>query len=132
MLVRNGKEAIKLYEDIFGAKLVEHQPFSKEVGAQFGLPDDFDYENSTMHAEIEIGGAIIYLSDNMGAKLESSSNVEIVLDLDNKEQIESIYNKAKKIGSKINMELQKMFWGAYYAKIVDPLGIGWQLTFAEE
>ena len=36
--------------DLFNAKLVEHQPFSKDVGAQFGFPNDFDYENSTMHA----------------------------------------------------------------------------------
>ncbi|MHA2260660.1 MAG: VOC family protein [Promethearchaeota archaeon] len=59
------------------------------------------------------------------------SNVEIVLDLESKDQIEAIYNKAKEIGCEIGMELQKMFWGSYYARIKDPLGIGWQLNFRE-
>jgi PhnB protein len=132
LLVKNGREAIKLYEDLFNAKLVEHQPFSKEIGAQFGFPNDFDYENSTMHAQLDIEGASFYLSDNPDSHFDSSGNVEVVLDLDSKAQIETIYNKAKELGSKIKMELEKTFWGAFYARFEDPLGIAWQLNFSVE
>ncbi len=113
LLVKNGREAIMLYEDMFDAKLVEHQPFSKEIGAQFGFPDDFDYESSTMHAQLDIEGASFYLSDNPDSKFDSSGNVELVLDLDSKAQIERIFNKAKENGSKIKMELEKTFWDAF-------------------
>lgn len=65
LLVKNGKKAIELYENLFRAKLIEHQPFNKEIGKEFGLPEDFDYENSTMHAKLDIDGALIYLADNM-------------------------------------------------------------------
>jgi uncharacterized glyoxalase superfamily protein PhnB len=55
LMVENGKEAIELYKDLFGAKFVEHTPFSKKMGGEhFGFPDDFDYENSTMHAILDI------------------------------------------------------------------------------
>ncbi|MHA2125709.1 MAG: VOC family protein [Promethearchaeota archaeon] len=132
LLVKNGKEAIDLYKKLFNAEVIDHQPFSKEVGGEFGFPDDFDYESSTMHAELGIGGAEIYLSDNPTDRgSDIGSNVEIVLDLESKDQIEAIYNKAKEIGCEIGMELQKMFWGSYYARIKDPLGIGWQLNFRE-
>jgi PhnB protein len=132
LLVENGKKAIKLYEDLFEAKVVSHQPFTKEIGKEFGMPDDFDYKNSTMHAELEIGGAEVYLSDNpMGRGSKTSSNVEIVLDLESKAQIEKIYNKAKELDCKIGMELQQTFWGAHYARFEDPIGIGWQLNFRE-
>ena len=132
LLVENIKKAIKLYEDLFEAKVVNHQPFTKEIGKEFGIPDDFDYENSTMHAELEISGAEVYLSDNpMSRGSTTSSNVEIVLDSESKDHIEKIYKKAKEVGCKIGIELQQTFWGANYARFEDPIGIGWQLNFSE-
>ena len=129
LTVKNGKKAIELYKVIFNAKLLDHRPVAKEEGANFNLPEDFDYENSTMHAELEIGGSHVYLSDNMGPHIEpSGQRIEILLELDTKEEIEAIYNKAKERGAEIKMELQKTFWGAMYARFKDPLGIGWQLN----
>jgi len=67
----------------------------------------------------------------MGRENGSSNNVEIVLDLENSEQIDKIYKKAKELEFKISMELQQTFWGSFYARFEDPLGIGWQLNFKE-
>ncbi|MBY8992549.1 MAG: glyoxalase/bleomycin resistance/extradiol dioxygenase family protein [Candidatus Lokiarchaeota archaeon] len=130
LLVKNGKKAIELYKDLFGAQLIEHQPFNKEIGKEFGLPEDFDYENSTMHAKLDIEGALIYLADNMMG-LPSPGNVEITLDLENKDQIDRIYEEVKKNDFKIKMELERTFWGAWFARFEDSQGIGWQLNHTE-
>lgn len=45
LMVKNGRDAIELYKDLFGAKLVDHTPFAKETGDYLGFPEDFDYEN---------------------------------------------------------------------------------------
>ena len=129
--VKNGKAAIELYKELFGAKLIDHMPFTNEMGKQFGFSKDFDYKNSTMHAVMDIGGAEIMLNDNIMG-LPSGGNVEIVLHLDNKKQLETIYNKAKSKKFKIKMELQQTFWGAWYARFEDSEGIGWQLNFQEQ
>lgn len=42
--------------------------FTKEIGQGMGLPEDFDYENSTMHSVLEIGGTEVYVADSMGPK----------------------------------------------------------------
>ena len=42
LMVKNGKEAIELYKDLFEAKVVEQMPFQKEAGAFFGFTEDFD------------------------------------------------------------------------------------------
>ena len=131
LIVRNGKESIKLYEELFGAKVIEHMPFTKEMGTQFGLPDDFDYKNSTLHAELEINGGKIMVTDNMAGET-GGGNVEVLLQLESKEQIDTIYSKAKKKGFKIKMELEKTFWGAYFARFEDSDGVGWQLNFQED
>jgi PhnB protein len=129
--VKNGKEAIEHYKTLFDAELIEHQPFSTEIGKEFGFPPDFDYTNSTMHAELKIDEANFYLSDNTNPQQNLSGNVEVVLDLDSKEKIDMIYSKVQKFNLKIKMELQKTFWGAYYARFEDKFGIGWQMNFAE-
>ena len=131
LIVRNGKESIKLYEELFGAKVIEHMPFTKEMGTQFGLPDDFDYKNSTLHAELEINGGKIMVTDNMAGET-GGGNVEVLLQLESKDQIDTIYSKAKKKGFKIKMELEKTFWGAYFARFEDSDGVGWQLNFQED
>ena len=133
LLVKNGKKAIKLYEDLFDAKLVYHQPFSEEIGKEFGFPDGFNYDDSTMHAELEIYGTTIYLADNsMGPPFESSGNVEITLNLESKQDFNTIYKKAKRLKSTIKMEAQQTFWGAWFARFEDTEKIAWQLNFSEE
>ena len=67
----------------------------------------------------------------MGRENGSSNNVEIVLDLENRVQIDKIYKKAKELEFKISMELQQIFWGSFYALFEDPIGIAWQLNFSE-
>ena len=130
LLVKNGKKAIELYKSLFGATLIEHQPFNNEIGKEFGMPEDFDYDNSTMHAKLDIDGALIYLADNMMG-LPSTGNVEITLDLENKDQLDSIYKLVKEKGFKITMELEKTFWGAWFARFEDSEGIGWQINYTE-
>lgn len=130
VVVPNAKKAITGYEKIFGATVVSHMPFTPEMGSQMGLSEDFDYDNSTMHAEFDIGGSRIYISDNTRAEeYKTPGVVEILLELDSKEEIEKIYNNAKENGLTISNELEKTFWGAFYARFVDLDGIGWQLNY---
>ena len=129
--VENGKKAIELYNDLFGAKLVEHQPFAKEAGEGFGFPDDYDYENSTMHAVLDINGAVFMLSDNALGK-PGSGNVQIYIDVDSKKEIEKINEKVQKLKFNIIMPLERRFWGMWYMMFEDSYGIGWQVGFSEE
>jgi PhnB protein len=131
LVVPKAKEAIELYKKVFDAKVVSHEPFSKEMGEQMGFPDNFDYVNSTMHAELDIFGSDIYVSDSDSPEKIPKGNVEVVLSVDNLEQIETFYNNAKKSGVEIIMELQKTFWGAHFTRFRDSFGVGWQLNYAE-
>lgn len=130
IVVQKSTDAIKLYEDLFGAKIVVHMPFEKEMGAQMGLPEDYDYGNSTMHAELDISGAKLMLSDNTMGKT-GSGNVMIYVEVDSKDAIDDIYEKIKKKEFQILMDLQHTFWGSWYMMFEDSYGVGWQVGFAE-
>jgi PhnB protein len=127
--VPNAKKTIEIYKELFGATLVDHMSFNPEVGVQFGFPEDFDYESSTMHAVIEIQGATIFISDSMGEKLVGGP-VEIVLNFDSRDQIEKIWKKVKSMNFTVKMELEEQFWGALYGRFVDGSGVGWQLNYS--
>ena len=115
---------------MFEAEVVDHNKFTLEVGKQMGLPEDFDYENSTMHAELKIYGDTLYMAD--AQQDAQGRNVDILLNADTREQIEGIYNRALENGFKVNMELQETFWGSLFASVTDPFGISWQFNFTLE
>ena len=44
LLVKNSKKAIEIYKDLFDAKVIEHQPLSKEVGKEYvQIAMDFEH-----------------------------------------------------------------------------------------
>ena len=128
LTLNNAKEAIEFYKKVFDAKLKDHNPYTEEMGKGMGLPADFDYANSTMHAEISIDGCAVMLADNTGKPIESS-NIDIMIAPNSLKQMETYYNNAKKYGAEIKMPLEKQFWGAYFARFKDPFGVGWQMNF---
>jgi len=130
LMVANGKEAIELYKDLFGAKLVDHTPFAKEAAEYFGFPDDFNYDNSTMHAVLDIRGAVVMLSDNPMGK-SGSGNVQVLITFEAKDELDKINEKILKKKFTIIMPLEKTSWGSWYLMFEDSFGIGWQLSFFE-
>ena len=99
-------------------------PLSRKNDGTSGI---YDYENSTMHAEIDIAGARLYLFDLR--VLPSHGNVEIALMFESKEEIETIWAKVKKCDYKIIFELATTFWGGYLGKFEDCDGMTWQLEY---
>jgi len=124
--VANAKKTIEAYKKLFNAKLIDHMPFDPQIGKQFGFPDNFDYDNSTMHAVVNVKGATLYIADSMGTPA-SGGPVEMVLEIDTKEELDEIWARVKSMNLTIIMELEQQFWGAYYGRFVDQDGVGWQL-----
>jgi uncharacterized glyoxalase superfamily protein PhnB len=44
------------------------------------------------------------------------------------ENVDSVYNRAVSMGSKVVMPLDNMFWGDRYGKVTDPFGHQWGLA----
>ena len=129
LTVENALDAIDLYKKIFDAEERTRMPITKEQGKDFGLPEDYDYDRATMHAELLIGGAPIYMSDNLSQTKLGNSNVQVLIECESQEQIEKWYAAAEVAGCTITMKLEKQFWGAFFTSFKDPFGIGWQMNF---
>jgi len=131
--VRNTEEAFNFYKSIFGGEFggIGISRF-RDVSPQEGMPlmreEDLDL---IMHIELPIlGGHVLMGTDapeSMGFLLNVGNNVHISLEPDTREETKRLFD-ALSAGGKVGMELQDMFWGAYYGSCTDKYGVQWMVN----
>lgn len=65
----------------------------------------------------------------MGFKLNQGNNVYINLEPDRRAETERLF-VALAAGGVVEMQLQDMFWGAYFGSLTDRFGIRWMFNCA--
>ena len=92
-------------------------------------------KNLILHIELPIlGGHILMGTDSpesMGFNINFGNNIHISLEPDTVEETKKLFD-ALSAGGKITMDLQDMFWGAYYGSCTDKFGVNWMFNFTEE
>lgn len=122
--VKNCKEALEYYKEIFGGEI-------KNVQMADGIEMFKGFEGKIIHAELHINAdCVLYLADIFEGKKEYG-NIDLMLELENKEEIDRLYKTLSKNGS-VKFELQKTFWGAYHAVVIDCYGNTWGLNYSEK
>jgi len=64
---------------------------------------------------------------SMGFHLQFGDNVHINLEPDTRAETKRLFD-ALASGGKVTMELQEMFWGAYYGACTDKFGVNWMVN----
>lgn len=134
-LVFPGKteEAFNFYKSVFGGEFCRGGIARfKDIPVQEGAPPMAEEnKNLVMHVELEVtGGHVIMGADapeSMGFKVNFGSNMHINLEPDTREETRKLFN-ALSAGGKITMELQDMFWGAYFGSCTDKFGVQWMFN----
>ena len=116
--VKGAAKAIEFYVKALGAREVMRMPG----------PDE-----RLMHAELEIAGGVIYLSDEFpemgGTTGESNGAVTIHL---NVPDVDALWKQAVTAGATPTMPLADMFWGDRFGKFKDPFGHEWSVSTTKE
>ena len=130
---RNTEEAFNFYKSVFGGE------FSAGGIARFrdippadGMPPLAEGDkNLVMHIELPItGGHVIMGTDapeSMGFSVSYGNNVHISIEPDTRAETKKLFN-ALSAGGKVTMELQVMFWGAYFGSCTDKFGVQWMFN----
>jgi PhnB protein len=109
---RDAAKAIEFYKNVFGAQEISRMP---------------DPSGKIMHAELKIGDSRFMLNDERPgmavapapAAIHSHSLFVYTEDVD------SLFNRAVKAGSRADMQPSDMFWGDRYGTFTDPFGHQW-------
>ena len=133
---RNTEEAFNFYRMIFGGEFVGGISRFRELPSAEGMPPlpeaDLDL---VMHIELPIvGGHALMGTDapeSMGFRVNFGNNVYINLEPDTKEETRRLF-VALSSGGLVTMELQDMFWGAYFGSCTDKFGVQWMFNCTEQ
>ncbi len=122
--VPNCKEALEFYKSVFGGEL-------KMVKTADNSDMFKGHEGKIMHSELHVSPhCIMYFTDLFGERA-SHTNIQLVLEMDSKEQLEKVYEELTKEDANVIYELQKTFWGAYHAVVKDKFAVTWGLNYSE-
>ncbi len=127
------EEAFEFYRSVFGGEFVGgiHRLGEGPSPEQGGpVLSDAD-KNLIMHIELPIlGGHRLMGTDapeSMGFKLTKGNTVSINLEPDTRTEADRLF-AALSEGGKVEMPLQEMFWGAYFASFSDRYGVQWMIN----
>lgn len=133
---RQTEEAFLFYKSVFGTEFTGKIQRMGEVPAQEGQPPIQDADkNLVMHVELPILGGYVLMGtdapESMGFHVNFGNNSYINLEPDTREETDKLF-QALSAGGKIDMPLQKMFWGGYYGSCTDKYGVRWMFNCASK
>ena len=120
LVIKGASEAIEFYKKAFGAEETWRSP----------APDG----ERLMHAEIRIGGSVVFLCDDFpeycggscrDPKSLGNSSVTVHRYV---EDCDEAVKRAEAAGATVTMPPQDMFWGDRYAVVSDPFGHCWSFA----
>jgi PhnB protein len=127
----NAEEAFRFYQTVFGGDLtvmkMSDAPGTENMSAE--------EKNRAMHVSLPVGkGQFLMASDcvpSAGHVLTVGNNNYISIATDSREETERLF-KGLSAGGKVEMPLDDMFWGDYFASFEDKFGVRWMLNHSSK
>lgn len=126
------EEAFKFYEKVLGSK-------AEFMGRYKDMPDGDQYDeasqNRIMHVSMKLAdGNVLMGCDTMepkytevtAASRRGANRVELSLWVNSNEDADRVF-AALSEGGKVEMPLEKQFWGDYFGVLQDKFGVAWQV-----
>ena len=124
----NTEEAFNFYKSVFGGDFLIIQRF-KETPYAANVPEN--EQDKIMHIALPIGkGNWLMATDaleSLGQKLTQGNNYYLSLSTESEEETERLFHALSE-GGKIEVPLEKAFWGVYFGMFTDKFGIKWMVN----
>jgi PhnB protein len=125
----NTEEAMNFYKSVFGGEFNAFQRF-KDIPGHEKMPKD--EQEKMMHISLPMGKTNALMAtdtlESMGQALIPGNNFYITVNTESEEEANRIFNKLAD-GGKIEMPLNKTFWGAYFGMCKDKFEVQWMINY---
>jgi PhnB protein len=134
---RNTEDAFNFYKAVFGGEFTGGKVMRfGEIPPTDGAPPMADADKDlVMHVELPIlAGHVLMGTDapeSMGFKMNFGNNCYINLEPDTRAETKKLFD-ALSAGGQVTMQLEDMFWGAYFGSCVDKFGVQWMFNCNEK
>ncbi len=131
----NTEEVFNFYKSVFGGEFAALQRFKDMPEMPGAMKVDVKDEDKIMHIALSVGKDVNIMGsdalESHGQRLTFGNNAYLSIVAESEEEAERIF-KDLSSGGKIEMPLQKMFWGALYASFTDKYGVQWMINYSYE
>lgn len=128
----NTEEVFNFYKSVFGGEFASLERFKNTPEAERMPEGD---KNKIMHIALPVGKDNMLMAtdvlESMGQQLTVGNNFSISVNADSKEEADRLFNGLS-AGGKVELEMQKTFWGSYFGMFSDKFGIQWMISYNEQ
>ncbi|HMG88488.1 MAG TPA: VOC family protein [Chryseolinea sp.] len=125
----NTEEAFNFYKSVLGGEIVMIQRFKETPEAGQTPPADQD---KIMHIAMSVGKNMMFMGTDAlvskGHKVVMGNNFQISVSTESEDETRKIFNDLS-AGGKVDVPLDKMFWGAYFGMLTDKFGVQWMVSY---
>lgn len=127
----NAEEALTFYKSVFGGEFTKIVRFKDLASAEFQVPAA--EENKIMYIALPIGNGSVLIGNDvpefMGKVSENENRSKILINTENKEEAEKIFNGLS-AGGTVEGPMGDSPWGSYAGMFRDKYGIEWMVEFS--
>jgi len=121
------EEAFEFYSTVFGVEIKDKMKMGDSQGGENLSEDE---KNRIMHISLPLGEGVFLMASDIfpsaGHTLRKGNQTYVMLDVETKEEADRLF-KGLSEGGEIEMEMEDMFWGAYFGSFTDKFGILWMI-----
>lgn len=125
----NTEEAMTFYKSVFGGKFTIFQRYKDVPGGEKMPPEA---QEKLIHVSLEMNNGVVIMATDMLEIMEQKfivgNNFHICVQGESETEIETLFAKLSTDG-RVEMPLNKTFWGAYFGMLQDKYGIFWMLNY---
>lgn len=125
----NAEEAMKFYKSILGGEFTIFARFKDVPGGEKMPPENQD---KIIHISLVLSpGHTIMATDfleSMGQQMIPGNNVHICLHTQSEAEVDRIFN-ALSVGGKVEMPVNKTFFGSYFGMCSDKYNVQWMINY---
>jgi PhnB protein len=117
------EEALNFYKEVIGGEVIM---LSRMGEGPMDTPEHL--KNKIMHARMQIGDTLLYLSDTFEeSKINKGNNVALSLEVDEPAKVDSLFEKLS-LGGQATMPPNDAFWGSRFSMLTDKFGVNWMVN----
>ncbi|HYE21978.1 MAG TPA: VOC family protein [Verrucomicrobiae bacterium] len=125
----NSEKAMNFYKKVFGGEFINIQRYKDVPGSEKMSDED---KEKMIHIALKFSEHTTLMASDVVTKMEGpinfGNNYHICLQASNEKEADKLFNALSDEG-KIEMPMNKTFWGAYFGMCVDKFGIQWMINY---
>lgn len=125
----NSEEVMTFYKSVLGGEFSSFQRYKDVPGAEKMSSKD---QEKLIHVSLQVSNSITIMAtdslESMDQRLEAGNNFHICLHTESEGETDRLFEGLSK-GGKVEMPLNKTFFGSYFGMCRDKFGIQWMINF---